>query len=62
MVAGLTYVWSVGGTDRLDFVTSEFRVLSFAVNAPTTSSLPTPAQTTSTTSPCRLQSRTTGSR
>ena len=31
MVAGLTYVWSVGGTDRLDFVISEFRVLSFAV-------------------------------
>ena len=31
MVAGLTYVWSVGGPDRLDFVISEFRVLSFAV-------------------------------
>ena len=29
--AGLTYEWSVGGTDRLDFVISEFRVLSFAV-------------------------------
>ena len=30
MVAGLTYVWSVGGTDGSDFVISEFRVLSFA--------------------------------
>ena len=30
MEAGLTYVWSVGGTDGLDFVISEFRVLSFA--------------------------------
>ena len=30
MEAGLTYEWSVGGTDRLDFVISEFRVLTFA--------------------------------
>ena len=29
--AGLTYEWSVGGTDGSDFVISEFRVLSFAV-------------------------------
>ena len=28
--AGLTYEWSVGGTDGSDFVISEFRVLSFA--------------------------------